>query len=238
MRGRVLIIRSQPGAAESERRVRDIDLTPLCEPIFSLEPMPADLPAFDALAFTSLNAVRMFSALCPIRDKPAFCVGRRTADEAHAMGFLNVVSADGEAGALFNRIQADLPNGYSVLHAGNEESRGDLCGRLNDAGRTCFFRALYRAAPLSRPGPILERHLTGSDPVDAVLIHSPRAAAILAGFLSLRSTASPLRIAAISPAAAAPLKNYATETAIASSPDETSLLMALKALLGRSAQSS
>ena len=229
MRGRVLIIRSQPGAAESERRVRDIDLTPLCEPIFSLEPMPADLPAFDALAFTSLNGVRMFSALCPIPP---------TADEARAMGFLNVVSADGEAGALFNRIQADLPNGYSVLHAGNEESRGDLCGRLNDAGRTCFFRALYRAAPLSRPGPILERHLTGSDPVDAVLIHSPRAAAILAGFLSLRSTASPLRIAAISPAAAAPLKNYATETAIASSPDETSLLMALKALLGRSAQSS
>lgn len=231
MRDRVLIIRSQPGAAETERRLLDIGLTPLCEPVFSLEPIKADLPAFDALAFTSLNGVRMFAALCPVRDKPTFCVGARTAAEARALGFLNVVSADGAAGDLFNLIQTSLPETCSVLHAGNEESRGDLCGRLNAAGRTCFFRALYKAAPLSGPGPILERYLDGGDTVDAIMIHSPRAAAILGQFLSRRRLAPPLRIAAISSAAAAPLKDYAAETAYASSPDEASLIIALKGLL-------
>ncbi|MBU6318334.1 MAG: uroporphyrinogen-III synthase [Alphaproteobacteria bacterium] len=233
MTGRVLIIRSQPGAAESERRLRDIGLTPLCEPIFSLEPIPARLPEFDALAFTSLNGVRMFCALSAVRDKPTFCVGKRTADEARAMGFLNVVSADGGASDLFDRIQAELPKDSRILHAGNEESRGDLCGQLSAAGRTCFFRALYKAAPLSRPGPILQRHIDGSDPLDAIMIHSPRAAAILAEFLKRPGPVAPVRIAAISAAAAAPLKDQAQEIACASSPNETSLIDALTNLLTR-----
>lgn len=226
---RILVTRSEPGASQTAERLRAAGYMPIVEPVFAIEPIAADLPDFDALAFTSANGVREFAKLSPRRDVPVFCVGARTADEALYVGFGNVASADGDVEALGLLIQDRLPKSNRILHTGNEEARGDLAGRLRAAGFAADFVAIFRAMPASAPGPVLRAHLAGQAGFDAVLIHSPRGAAILAGFANGSQAA--LNVAGISAAAAAPLAALAGRTEIASHPDEQSLLSALARLV-------
>jgi uroporphyrinogen-III synthase len=224
---RILVTRSEPGASETAERLRARGYQHIVEPLFAVEPIAASLPGFDALAFTSLNGVRVFANLSARRDAPVFCVGGRTAEAAREAGFADVISADGDVAALAGLIQERLPTETRLLHTGNEERRGDLTGRLKAAGRDAVFVATYRAAPVSHPGPALAVHLQGKSAFDAVLIHSPRAAAILGGFAGAAPSRAGLDVAAISPAAAAPLKSFAKRIEIAVSPDEAALLDAL-----------
>ncbi len=226
---RVLVTRSEPGAFETAARLTAAGYTPLVEPVFGIEPISADLPGFDALAFTSANGVRQFSVLSPRRDVRVFCVGARTAEAAQNAGFATVASADGDIEALGALIAESLPKGARLLHAGNEEARGDLTGRLLGAGLAAEFVAIFRAIPAKAPGPALRAHLIGNQAFEAVLIHSPRAAAILAEFA--KGSHASLDIAAISAAAAAPLATIAGRTEIASHPNEQSLLSALARLV-------
>jgi uroporphyrinogen-III synthase len=231
---RILVTRAESGASATARSLAAKGYTPIVEPLFTLEPVRADLPAFDALAFTSANGVRAFARLSSRRDAPVFCVGRRTADAARDAGFADVASADGDVAALATLIAPRLPQGATLLHAGNEESRGDLSGALQAKGFKAEFRALYRAAPIVAPGPALAAYLSGQAAFDAVLIHSPRGGAILAGFLT-KATAAGLRlvVAAISPAAAEPVQPLAARVEIATAPDENSLFAALERLAGQ-----
>lgn len=235
MTARILIVRSQPGAEDTRRRLEDLGLAALCEPVFTLEAMDAAIPEFNALAFTSLNGVRRLAELSAEREAPVYCVGRRTAEEAQRRGYMTIACADGNVDDLLALIMSKSPKDALILHAGHEESRGDLCGRLNAAGWRCAFRALYRAAPVKHPGPILAGHLSGNDPVDAVMIHSPRAGSIIADFLAQARPLSGLRVVAISRAAGAPLEGLAEAIAYAPTPDEPAMIDALRALLGTSA---
>ena len=142
---------------------------------------------------------------------------------------LRPLAADGDVEALSALIDDKLPKGNRLLHAGNEEARGDLTGRLRSAGFSAEFLAIFRAVANPTPGPVLQGHLAGPPGFEAVLVHSPRGAAILAGFAAGR--AAPLDVAAISPAAAAPLALIAGRTEIAVHPDEQSLFSALARLV-------
>lgn len=226
---RVLVTRSEPGALETGARLLAAGYRPIIEPVFAIEPIDVELPDFDALAFTSANGVRQLAILSQRRDIPVFCVGARTAEAAREAGFASVDSADGDVEALGLLIADNLPKDARLLHAGNEEARGDLTGRVRSAGYAADFVALFRAIPTSTPGPALKAHLAGHPAFEAVMIHSPRAAAIVAGFAQ-GSNAS-LDIAAISAAAAAPLATIAGRTEIAAHPDEQSLLSALARLV-------
>ncbi|HEV7693581.1 MAG TPA: uroporphyrinogen-III synthase [Hyphomonadaceae bacterium] len=232
---RVLVTRSEPGASETAQRLVGLGFEPIVEPVFEIEPIDGvALPAFGALAFTSANGVRAFARLSPRRDVPVFCVGARTADEARAVGFANVTSADGDVSALGLLVGEALPPGARLLHSGNDDSRGDLAGQLGSQGIAAAFVATFRAAPVKSPGPMLAAHLKGSASFDAVLIHSPRAAKILSGFLRPDSATfgnpAAMNVAAISEAAAEPLRQIARRVEIASTPNEEALLKALSVL--------
>lgn len=226
---RILVTRSEPGASETAERLTAAGYLPIVEPVFAIEPLPAEIPDFDALAFTSANGARQFAALSSRRDAPVFCVGARTADAAREAGFTNVTSADGDAGALTALIVRKLRKQTRLLHAGNEESRGGLTGQLRGAGYTASFIPIFRAVPVSTPGPALTAHLAGRPAFEAVLIHSPRGAAILAGFAT--GSNAPLDIAAISGAAATPLTALARRTEVAAATNEQALLSALARLV-------
>jgi uroporphyrinogen-III synthase len=232
---RVLVTRSEPGASETAQRLSAMGFQPVVEPLFDIEPIEGvALPAFDALAFTSANGVRVFAKLSPRRDVPVFCVGARTADEARGAGFGDVKSADGDVSALARLIPVSLPSGARLLHSGNEESRGDLAGQLSGLGVAAAFVATFRAAAAKSPGPVLAAHLNGAPSFDAVLIHSPRAARILGGFLkpdsATATSPAPMNIAVISEAAAEPLRPAALRIEIALQPNEEALLKALTRL--------
>ncbi|MDP3740039.1 MAG: uroporphyrinogen-III synthase [Hyphomonadaceae bacterium] len=227
---RILVTRSEPGASETAGRLAALGYQPVVEPLFGIEPMAAVLPPFDALAFTSANGVRVFAGLEPRRDAPVFCVGGRTAEAALAAGFANVISADGDFGALAVLIGGKLVRGARLLHTGNEESRGDLAGELASKGISAAFVPTFRAKPVIEPGTALIAHLGGRAAFEAVLIHSPRGASILAAFISKGRAPAALNVAAISLAAAAPLANLAHRLEIAATPDDAALLDALSRL--------
>lgn len=227
---RILVTRSEPGASDTAAALRAIGFEAIVEPVFAIAPVDADIPPFDALAFTSANGVRRFAGLSPRRDVPVFCVGARTAAVARELGFANTASADGDVGALADLIIRRLAPGARLLHAGNEDSRGDLAGTLRTAGKNADFLPIFRAVPVASPGQQLSRHFSGEAKLDAVLVHSPRAGAILADFAA-NAPGTRLPVAAISQAAAAPLLTHASSVEIAATPDEAALISALARLV-------
>jgi uroporphyrinogen-III synthase len=231
MSRRVLVTRAEPGASETADRLKAMGCEPLVEPMFAVEPVSPSLPEFDALAFTSANGVRMFAKLSGRRDVPVFCVGGRTAGAAREAGFRDIVSAEGDVAALTALIESRLSPGARLLHSGNAESQGDLAGTIRNRGRRADFVATYRAVPVRAPGPSLAAHIRGLASFDDVLVHSPRGAEILKGFLVGAQNPAPFDLAAISTAAAAPLAPFARRTEIAASPDEMALLAALARLV-------
>jgi uroporphyrinogen-III synthase len=230
---RILVTRSEPGAGETAARLTARGLAPLVEPLFAIQRLAPALPEFDALAFTSANGVRAFAALSARRDPPVWCVGDRTAAAARSEGFQTVASAAGDVAALQDLLLADLPASGRVLHAGNQEARGDLVGALRAAGRPASFVAVFEAVAVDRPGPWLAAHLSGAHAFDAVLVHSPRAGSLLAGFAAPATGRAPLHVAAISHAASADLLMVPDRLEIAQAPNEDALLAALDRLLQR-----
>ena len=158
-------------------------------------------------------------------------MGARTAEAAREAGFAGVLSADGDVGALSQAMIAGLPAGARVLHAAAEDPAGDLTGRLARAGVSARHIAVYRAVEAREPGPALAAHLSGEQPLSAILVHSPAAGRVLARLSA--GSGSPFDIAAISLNAAAPLRDAARRVEIANHPDEASLLSALERLLGK-----
>lgn len=234
MTPRILVTRSQPGAQSTAAALSDRGYKAIVEPLISVEPIDAVAPEYDALAFTSVNGVRRFQAMAPEREVSVWCVGERTAAEARAAGYRDVRSADGDVSALAAKISDEVRPSARILHAGNEESRGDLVGQLRTRGFSAILLPVYRTRAASDPGPELARMLSGENAIDGILVHSPKAAAVLAGFLRASPAPAEMRVAAISQQAVLKLSGLVGEVAIANSPNEDALLAALDRLFDRS----
>ena len=215
----VWITRAEPGASATARRVEAMGWPALVAPLLearALGDVSLDLTDIAALAFTSAQGVRAFAALSEIRP-PAFTVGEATAEAARAAGFGDVRSADGDVAALAGLIAAARPG--PVLHAGALHPAGDLVGDLTVRGLAARAVALYDTLPVD-PAPALAQLAD----IDAVLVHSPKAAGLLADLLTAHPTPN-LRLLALSDAVAAPLRALENATiAVAPFPNEASLL--------------
>ncbi len=179
----IWITRAQPGADVTAGRVRALGHEAIVEPLLAVRVLPdvaIDLDGVAALAFTSANGVRAFADACGERGLKVFAVGAATAQAARQVGFKSVLSADGDVEALAEGIaarRAELRG--AVLHPGAMELAGDLVGALETQGVSARRLALYETAPVDLTAADAER-LTLSD---AVLLHSPRAAQVLANVL-------------------------------------------------------
>lgn len=220
---RVWVTRAQPAADRTAARLRALDLEPVVQPLLAVQPLfPAlpDLDRFAALVFTSLNGVAAYAHLTPRRDAPVFAVGDATAQAARDAGFTEVRSAAGDLGDLARLLAGAAPDPLLALAA--ETPAGDLVQSLRQAGgaQTVEMLTVYRTVPTAAPVP---------PAVDAVLIHSPRAAREAA---RIRWPADAV-VACISPAAAAPLQTVGRACAVSPRPNETDLLATLQAALGK-----
>jgi uroporphyrinogen-III synthase len=152
-------------------------------------------------------------------DLPVFTVGDATAERASALGFGRVVSADGDVEALARLIAAHGLTG-PVLHPSARTPAKDLGALLAPAGVEVRAVAVYetRSRHADRA---LDAVRSGS--LDAVLVHSPRAAVLVAeqlGELGLSLTA--LAISEAAAAALAPARFLAVR--VADAPREDALL--------------
>lgn len=214
---RLWVTRTLPGAEETARRLRDLGHEPIVRPVLAASRVSAEPPDLDkigAVAFSSGAGVRAFAEISRERSLPVFTTGDATAAEAREAGFGAVHSAWGDLPALARLVASHRPSG-EVLWPCAAEPAGDLAAMLAPAGVGVRRLVLYRTVPCAFEVP---------DGLDGVLIHSPRAARILADRLSAPQSRG-LSLFAISPAAAAPLSHLPfADVAVAPRPDETALL--------------
>lgn len=219
----VWVTRAQPGADRTAERVRAMGATALVQPLLMIQHLASavDLADVTGLVFTSLNGVAAFADLNSDRSLPVWAVGAATAQAARAAGFTQVVSADGDLSALSRLIRARHPAGRTLLHLRALEPAGDLAALVADHAPV---RGLAVYASMPTPGPVPAEF-------DVVLIHSPRAAQVLA---ARAGSGWGCRLAvAISPAAARPLTGLdLAGVHVADTPDEPALIAALGKAIG------
>jgi uroporphyrinogen-III synthase len=87
----LLILRPEPGNAATVTKAKALGLEAISLPLFNAEALAWSAPStdqFDAILFTSANAVRLAGpSLTHYVGLPAYCVGQATADSAKALGF-------------------------------------------------------------------------------------------------------------------------------------------------------
>jgi len=203
-RKKIWITRAQPSADVTAERVRALGHEAMVEPLLAVRHLPdvqIDLEGVAALAFTSANGVRAFAEVSGDRRLRVYAVGVATAQAARQAGFSSVLSTDGGVEALAMGVasrKAELMG--VVLHAGATELAGDLVTELEKRGVAARGVALYETSA-ARPDEVRIRALLRAD---AVLLHSPKAARVLAQIL--RAQPAPhLRALGLSPEVLKPL---------------------------------
>lgn len=180
---KVWITRTGTGAAQSAKDIAAAGYSPLIAPLLKLSAVstPDACPADDnAIAFTSPNGVRAFTALTDRRNWPVFAVGVATGDMARAAGFEDVQDAGGDVQSLTDLIIKAAPQ--SVTHLSGVHVAGDLAGSLTTAGIFCERTIIYGTqAVKTLPGTVVDYIKSGA-PL-AVLLYSPKGAHIFAALL-------------------------------------------------------
>jgi uroporphyrinogen-III synthase len=210
---RVVVLRPEPGASDTVRKLAERGIEAIALPLFAIEPIEWSAPdpaQFDAVLLTSANAVRHGGPeLTKLRALPAYAVGEATAAAAREAGFK--VAQTGSAGV--DGLLAQMPADLRVLHIAGEHR-----SEPKDPRPTITAVAVYRATALPPP-PLAQAE------GNVVLIHSPRAGrrfAELAGEAGLdRCT---IIIAAISASAAEAAGGGWAHIEVAEQPSDESLL--------------
>jgi uroporphyrinogen-III synthase len=205
----VLVLRPQPGAGETEARAAALGLEPVVAPLFTIRPVQWDRPragTFDAVLLTSAHAARQARG-GELGSLRCYTTGDATSRAARDAGFIDVRTgpSDGEAALALARRDGRR----RILH---------LCGRDHIALAGVERRIVY-AADAAETLPDAAREALAGDAV--ALIHSPRAAALFAKLVEDRSC---IRLALISPAAAAAAGEGWAEKAVAARPRDEALL--------------
>jgi uroporphyrinogen-III synthase len=161
-------------------------LEPILAPLFTIRAVDWEVPdsgAFDAVLLTSAHAARAVPR--SLTSLPCYTTGEATAAAAREAGFVGVRAGPSDGEAALSLARKD---GRSrVLH---------LCGREHVALPGVERRIVY-SADAADTLPEAAMAALAADAV--VLIHSPRAASLLASLVEARGR---VRIALISAAAA------------------------------------
>lgn len=223
----IWITRAEPAASATSAKVRALGFETVVAPLLAVRAIAGarvELADAAALAFTSANGVAAFARLKLERGLPVFAVGDATATAARAAGFADVVSAKGDVAALAAVLaarKAEL-HGAIIYPAGARPAR-DLAGLVAGVGLEVRQVAVYEIVRMS-PSDAFMARLSN---IDAVLIHSARAAEALAGVLK-QHPAAQLVACCLSPQTARPLAGAGlAEVRVAAAPHEDALLALL-----------
>lgn len=231
---RILLTRPEPGAALTAERLRRLGHGVVRDPMLRIVETGAPLPEgpFDAVAFTSPNAARAVAGR--LAGLPAFAVGSRTAAEARAAGFADVMDCAGDAAALARTLAEMLKPGARILHPAGEDRAADLAALLAARGLSVIPHIVYRAPEAEALG-MESRAALRDGTLDAALHFSPRTVRALLRCVSEAGQMEPFRMLrhfCLSQAVAAPLAVAGMAITLAPQPHEEALL----ALLGEAAE--
>jgi len=237
----VLVTRPHPDNEATAKALRERGFEVMLAPMLRFEPvawsegLEAD---FAAVIVTSANALRAVEAeLASLRKLPLFAVGEHTAEEASRAGFAEVISAEGDAAKLRERVRKSLKGkkkAKRLLYLAGADLARDLAGDLAADGFEVVTRTTYRMVVLSALSR-QTREAFAANEVDAVLHYSQRSArafleAARADGVEISALAVPQ--CCISANVAAILREAgALRVLAAASPDENALFGALERAL-------
>ena len=239
----VLVTRPHPDNEATAARLRARGFEALLAPMLRFEPLPPsdDLAAdYVAVIATSANALRAIEgqlAQSALLGLPLFAVGDHTAAAARRFGFAEVISAEGDAQALRDRVlgapQLKKKRGVLLYLAGADRAR-DLGSELAAHGRDVVTVATYRMVALPHlPREVCEAFVANA--VEAVLHYSKASArAFLEAARSDGVEISALSVlqGCLSDNVAVALREAgATQVQVAASTDENALFAALERAL-------
>ncbi len=231
---RILITRPQGLAEETVNRIEaafpgrfDCTIAPVLRIVD--EPAEPDLEGLQGVLFTSRNAVEAAARRWELTHLPALCVGDATAKAATRAGF-SAYSAAGDSSTLATlAVQSYLPDAGDFIHLRGAESIGDLAGSLAVEGIGLREAIIYDQRPCELDEDVLD--LLAGGAFRAVLLYSPRSAALFTQFAGEFPPAEPLMACCMSHAVAEALgPDSELEVQIAEKPDQIALFSCLNAL--------
>ena len=201
----------------------------LVAPLLRIVPAPPSeevLSAAQTLVATSQHAIAALVAAKPLRDRPIWCVGPRTAQAAQAAGFGKVHVAAGDAQSLRAALLAALPE-EPVLHLRGDHAAMDIAAELRAAGLQAEACVVYEQVAQPLTDAARARLGKGGDVV--LPVFSPRSARLLvAAMEGCTAPSTRLHLLAISSAAqaAAQVVPWASQHS-AARPDGPAMIAAL-----------
>jgi uroporphyrinogen-III synthase len=236
----VLVTRPHPDNEATARALRERGFEVVLAPMLRFEQVPLD-EALDAdlagVIVTSANALRAVEGeLAELAALPLFAVGNHTADEARRLGFARVISAEGDAAKLRQRVRKEFKGkeATKLLYLAGADLSRDLAGDLGADGFEVITRTTYRMVTLS--GLSREtREAFAANEVEAVLHYSQRSArafleAARADGVEISALAVPQCCISVNVAAILH-EAGAVQVLSAASPDENALFGALERAL-------
>jgi len=237
----ILVTRPHPDGETTAGALRARGFEVVLAPMLRFEPAPfhddADTP-YGAVIVTSANALRGIESQLkdnPLLKLPLFAVGEHTAAAARAIGFKNVISAQGDAATLRDRVLAGakaktLKKASPLLYLAGADLARDLAGELGERGFTVVTQTTYRMIPASSL-PHQASDAFAASRIEAVLHYSRRSArAFLESVRAAGVEISALSVpqCCISAAVASVIRDAgATRVLVAASPDENALFAVL-----------
>lgn len=221
-----LVTRPDADARILARDLRKIGHQAIVSPMMSVVPSefaPLDWPSFDAVIFTSRNAVIHGGPFPPVaRSRPVFTVGEATAAAVRAAGFGNVTSANGNIDNLAARL-GEKPHRELTryVHICGHDTKGDLGAALAKTGARVEKAVVYAVRPAQALSPEALKAF-GAGTLDGAIFLSPKTARVFAGLAkeaSLGPFADKFEFAVISKAAADELYGLGGRIRVAEHPD-------------------
>jgi uroporphyrinogen-III synthase len=227
---RLLITRPASEGVRTAAALQSQGHQTMLAPLLRIEWLAPDIGAgpWDGIIMTSANGARALSdhprreELLPLK---LFAVGRTTAQAAHACGFRDIVSADGDVSDLLDLLTCSPLRTGRLLYLAGAERSVDLSAALAPAGTQVDTVVIYRAVAEMRLPDEVEAAFAAQQ-IDGVLHFSPRtAAAFVAAAAAVGPAALALPQFCLSAAVAKPLQAAgARDLRIAARPDEAALL--------------
>lgn len=221
---KLLIIRPQPGADATARRLRAAGYEPILMPLFSIEHLPmqrGSTDVYDAILLTSGNGARAaLEFLTHNHIKPIYAVGSATASALHALSLPVTQTGSEGVEALVRGAVAD--GHQRLLWLAGE----DYSPMPPVEGVTIDIEIVYRSATVSTPDDFV-RHVSESD---VVILHSSRAARYFGELCaSMGLPRAKVRLATFSSAIAKAAGENWAAMIIADAPNDAALLKAIEA---------
>jgi uroporphyrinogen-III synthase len=234
---KLLVTRPDPDNQRTAATLRALGHDVMLAPMLRIEAISdADLGApslgaspWAGVLLTSANGARALAAhprLAELQALPVVAVGRTSADVARAAGFVDVISADGNADDLA-QLAAERFAGsrMPLLYPAGEDRSGDIAGALSAKGIGVHTAVAYRAVAAREFSPEVRSALMQGH-IEGVLHFSRRS---VESYVACSPTIRPEALApmhyCLSARAAEPLRLIgAPRIKVAVQPDEASLI--------------